>query len=103
MRPKAVTDLKNALYYPPDRTPLVAAFGYSNQSKRFREITASKFQRQHAAQFNFCRYEGLFPATKTESHHRFSNGILRNFSTVTFDNNFGGLLLKIKQEEKGVQ
>ena len=27
-----------------------------------------KFQEQHAAQFNFCRYEGLCPATKTEIH-----------------------------------
>ena len=41
---------------------------YSNQSKIFREITASKIQEQHAAQFNFRRYEGLCPATKTEYH-----------------------------------
>ena len=39
---------------------------YSNQPKIFQEIAASKFQGQHAAQFNFCRYEGLCPATKTE-------------------------------------
>ena len=39
---------------------------YSNQPKIFQEIAASKFQVQHAAQFSFCRYEGLYPATKTE-------------------------------------
>ena len=38
---------------------------YSNQSKIFREIFASKFQGQHTVQFNFCTYEGLCPAAKT--------------------------------------
>ena len=44
---------KNSFFY---RSPLVAAFRYSNQYKIFQEISASKFQRQHAAQFT---YEGL--------------------------------------------
>ena len=39
---------------------------YDNQSKIFREITASKFQGQHAPQFNFCKCVRLCPATKTE-------------------------------------
>ena len=34
------------------------------------EITASKFREQHAAQFKFCRYEGLCPAAKAEIHRR---------------------------------
>ena len=37
---------KNSFLY---RLPPVAAFGYSNQWKIFREISASKFQGQHAA------------------------------------------------------
>ena len=37
---------------------------YNNQLKIFWEITASKFQGQHVAQFNFCRYEGLCPQQK---------------------------------------
>ena len=91
------------------RTPLVAAFGYINQSKIFCEITASKFQGQPAAQFNFCTYEGLCPATKTETHHRFSNRLLQNFRTATFESNFflgggwgrGGLLLeRLEAQEK---
>ena len=36
---------------------------YSNESKIFWEITASKFQRQHAAQFTLSRYEVLCPET----------------------------------------
>ena len=47
-------------------TPPVAAFGYCNQSKLFRHMTASKFQGQHIVQFNFGRYEGMCPPTKTE-------------------------------------
>ena len=54
---------KSSFFY---RTPPMAAFGYNNQWKVFREITTSKFQGQHAAQFNFCRYEGLWPAAKTK-------------------------------------
>ena len=74
---------------------------YSNQLKIFWEISASKFQGQHATQLS--RYEGLCPATKTEIHCGFSNGILQNFRAASFKNNFGGLLLKRKQEEKDVQ
>ena len=40
----------------------------ANSLKIFLEITASKFQGQHAAQFNFCRYEGLYPPIKTKIH-----------------------------------
>ena len=46
----------------------VATFGYSIQSRIFQEITTLKFQGQHAPQSNFCRHEGLSPATKTEIH-----------------------------------
>ena len=73
----------------------MAACDYSNHSKIFREITTLKFQGQHGIQFN--RYEGLCPATKIEIHRRFSNGILRDFRAASFENNFGGLLLKRKQ------
>ena len=68
-----------------------AAFGYSNQSKIFREISASKFQGEHAAQF---RYSGPCSVAKTEIHH---GCFLQNFRTATFENNFGRLLL---EEEK---
>ena len=57
---------KNSFFY---RTPPLAAFDYSNQSKIFQEITASKLQGQHATQFS--RYEGLCPVTKTEIHWLF--------------------------------
>ena len=67
---------KNSFFYKKK-----AAFGYRNQSKIFREITASKFQGQHVAQFN--KYEVQCPATKTEIHGGFSNGILRDFRTAT--------------------
>ena len=40
--------------------------------QRISRNTASKFRRQHAAQFDFCRYEGLCPATKTEIHREFA-------------------------------
>ena len=40
-------------------------------NQRISRNIASKFRRQHAAQFNFCRYEGLCPATKTEIHRVF--------------------------------
>ena len=56
---------KNSFFY---ISPPVAAFGYSNQSRIFREITVSKFQGQHAAQFSFRRYEDLCPAAKTKIH-----------------------------------
>ena len=52
--------LKNSFFY-----RSVDTFGYNNQSKIFREISASKLQGQHAAQF---RYDGLCSATKTEIH-----------------------------------
>ena len=58
---------------------MAAAFGFSNQLKITWEISASKFQGQHATQFNFCRYEGPCPATKPEIHWDVSKGILRNF------------------------
>ena len=67
----------------------VAVFGYSDLSKIFREITASKFQGQYAAQFTVCRYEGLCPATKTEIYTGVSKGIFQNFRTDSFENNFG--------------
>ena len=54
--------LKTFLY----KTLPVATFGYSNQSRIFQEITTLKFQGQHASQSDFCRHEGLCPATKTE-------------------------------------
>ena len=69
-----------------NRTPRLAAFDCSNQSKIFREITASKIQGQHATQFN--RYEGQYAATKTEIHRGFFNGTLRNFRSASFENNF---------------
>ena len=47
-----------------------SCFWYGNQSTIIREITGSKFQGQHATQFNFCRYDGLCPASKTEIHRR---------------------------------
>ena len=45
---------------------------YSNQSKIFQEITASKFQEKHAVKFNSSSYEGLCPESKTEIHQVFS-------------------------------
>ena len=77
----------------------MAAFGYNNQSKMFRGITASNYQREHDAEFNFWRYEGLYPATKTEMQPVVSNGILQNFRTATFENNFGGTASENKTEE----
>ena len=65
----------------------MAAFDCINQSKIFREITAWKFEGQHATQLN--RYEGLCPATKTEIHRGFSNGILRNFRAASRINSGG--------------
>ena len=75
-------------------SPPGAAFGYSNQSKIFREISASKFQGEHAAQF---RYGGPCSVTKTEIHREC---FLQNFRTASFENNFGVLLL---EEEKDVE
>ena len=80
------------------RTTPLAAFDYGNQSKIFREITASKFQGQHAKQFN--SYEGLYLATKTKTHRGFSNGTLRNFRAAIFENNFRKLLLKRKERRR---
>ena len=85
---------KNSFFY---RTSSVAVSDYSNQSKIFREITASKFQGQHAEQFNFYRYEVICPATKTEIHRRFSNGILRDSRTANF---FGKAASEKKTEEE---
>ena len=75
--------LRTAFFY---RTPPLAAFDYSNQSKIFQEITASKFQGQHATQFN--RFEGLCLATKADIQRGFSNEILRKFRAASFENNF---------------
>ena len=88
---------KNSFFY---RTPSVAVSDYSNQSKIFREITASKFQGQHAEQFNFCRCEVICPAAKTEIHSRFSNGVLRDFRTATFGNIFFGKAASEKKTEE---
>ena len=52
--------------------------------------TASKFEGHHAAQLNFCRYEGFCLASKTKITAATSNGILLNFTTATFENNFLG-------------
>ena len=76
------------------RSPPVAAFGYSNQLKIFREIPASKFQGQHAGQF---RYGGLCSTTKTKIHRE---SFLRNFRTTTFENNFGGAASEKKTESR---
>ena len=88
---------KQSFFY---KTLPVTAFSYSNQWKIFWEITALKFQGQHAAQFNFNRYEGLCPPTKHKSTAGVSDGILQNFRTATLENNFWGLLLKRKQRKK---
>ena len=82
---------KNRIFY---KAPPLDAFVYSNKLNIFREKAASKFQGQHATQFN--RYEGLCPATKTGIRRRFFSGILPNFRAVSFENNFEGLLLKRK-------
>ena len=66
-----------------------AAFGFSNESIIFREITVSKSQGQHAAQFNLCTYEGLPPAA-----------FLRNFRAATFGNDSGWLFLRRKQKRR---
>ena len=88
---------KNSIFY---RKSLVAAFGYNNQSKIFRERTASKSHGQHATQFSFCSYEGLCPAVKQKPTVGVSNGSLRNFRTATFENNFVVLSLKRKQRKR---
>ena len=41
---------------------------YNNESKMFRKITGSKFQREHTAQFNFCDMKVHALKTKTEIH-----------------------------------
>ena len=48
------------------KTLPVATFGYNNQLRTFQEVYTLNFQGQHASQSNFCRHEGLCPATKTE-------------------------------------
>ena len=70
--------------------------------------TASKFEGHHAAQLNFCRYEGFCLASKTKITAATSNGILLNFTTAAFENNFlggGGRAASEKktEEEKDVQ
>ena len=83
------------------RTPSVAVFGYSNQLKIFQEITASKFQWQHAAQFNFCVDMKVYALQlKLKSTVGVSNGILKNFRTANFENKFRGLPLKRKQRRR---
>ena len=84
--------IKNNFFY---RSLPLAPFDCSNLSEIFQEITASKFQAQHATLFNI--YESLCPATKAEIPRGFSNGILQNFRQASFENNFGGLLLERKQ------
>ena len=49
---------------------------------------------------NSIDMKGLCPATKTEIHRGFSNGILRNFRAASFENNFGRLLLKRRQRRR---
>ena len=66
------------------RTSPVAAFGYSNQSKIFREITVSKFQWQQAAQLK-QKSTGYF---------------WRNFEAGTFEINFRRLFLQRKQRRR---
>ena len=73
----------------------MAASGCSDQPKIFREMSASKFQGQHATQF---RYDGLCSATKTEIHH---GCILRDFRTGTLGNNFGGCFWKGNSGREG--
>ena len=53
---------KNSFFY---RSSPVAAFGYSNQSKIFPEISASKFQGQHAAQLGYVDALQLKPKSPT--------------------------------------
>ena len=75
----------------------------SNQTNIFRETTASKLQRKHAEQFNFCQYEVLCSATKTEIHRGVFHGILQNFRTATFYNNLGTASQKNRELEKDAQ
>ena len=59
------------------------------------EISASKFQGQHAGQF---RYESWCSATKTEIQCGCFPRNFAKFQNSYFQNNFWELLLKIKQE-----
>ena len=84
---------------------LEAAFGYSNQSKIFWEITALKFQGQHAAHSIFVYMKVYALHLKQKSTVGVSHEILQNFRIATFGNNFGGrsgggLLLKRKQRKR---
>ena len=65
----------------------MAAFGYNNQSKIFRETSASKFQGQHDAYSDMMVY----------ALH--SGWLLRKFRTATFKNNCLELFLKRKHRK----
>lgn len=69
------------------------------KSKIFQELNASIYQGQHATQFKFCRYEGLRPATETESHRGCFPWNFCEITTATFENSFGGIILKRKQRK----
>ena len=79
---------------------MVAAFGYSNQSKIFQEITSSKFQgnmlRNSVSVDTKVYVLQIMQKSTSDVFHK----ILGSFRTASFDNNLGGLLLKRKQEEK---
>ena len=77
----------------------MAAFEYSNQSKIFRERTASKFQGQHAKQFNRC--EGLCLATKTEIHQGFSMEFCKILGQLVSRIIFAGYFWKEKRGGEG--
>ena len=86
---------KNCSFY---RIPPVAASGYSNQSKIFQDIIASEFKGQHAAQVNFCRYEGEI--------HR--GCFPQNFANICLEQLFSRIILRAASEkevekEKNVQ
>ena len=53
-----------------------------------REVTASEFQVHYATQFNFCKYEGLFLATKIEIHRRCFQWNFAKFKNSYFREDF---------------
>ena len=70
------------------------AFGYSNQSKVFREIPYSKFPGQHAVQLNYVDMKVYALQLKRKSTAGVFHGIGHNFGTATFENDFGGCYWK---------
>ena len=78
----------------------MTVFSYSDKLKIFWAKTASKFQGQHAAQFNFCKYEGLCSASETAIQREFSNENLQNFRTTTLENNFWKAASEKKTEKE---